>query len=144
MQVEVRDFPKSILQRIEGRNEEILNVCLRGIRNCVNLQACVWTRDGTLNSAILEELSKCPQLDSLEINGKHTYSFDPLLLLNFHQLRRLQVIMPSGEVIKVVPSLLIGSSNTLESLSLICRVSLQNSILATKTLIQVIVSLHLS
>ena len=97
----------------------------------MNLQACVWTRDGTLNSAILEELSKCPQLDSLEINGKHTYSFDPLLLLNFHRLRRLQVIMPSGEVIKVVPSLLIGSSNTLESLSLICRVSLQNSVSVT-------------
>lgn len=121
--LEVRDFPKSILQRIEGRNEEILNMCLRGIRNCVNLQACVWTRDGTMNSPILEELSRCRHLDSLELNGHHNYSFDPILLLNFHQLRRLSIIMPSGEVLNAIPTLLVGSANTLESLSLICRSS---------------------
>lgn len=122
----MRDFPKSMLQRIEGRNEEILNVCLRGIRNCVNLQACVWTRDGTMNSAILEELSRCPKMDSLELNGHHNYNFDPLLLLNFHQLRRISFIMPSSEVVKVIPSLLIGSSDSLQSLSLICRVCFEH------------------
>ncbi|KAG6380226.1 hypothetical protein JVT61DRAFT_8318 [Boletus reticuloceps] len=72
--VEIRDFPKGLSAE---RHSELLQLCTEGIRNCVHLRSCTWTRDGSLHSCVLESLSSCPQLRELEINGNDSeYSPD--------------------------------------------------------------------
>ena len=67
---EIRDFPKAVSRE---RSAEIADECVRAIDNCVNLESCTWTRDGTLKDPTLEALSRRPNLHTLEINGHSTW-----------------------------------------------------------------------
>lgn len=97
-------------------------MCVQGIRNCTNLRECTWTRDGSLKDEILEELSRCPQLQAVEINGHHNWNYSPELLQRLTRLRKFSVIMPSAEVVQALPAFLEGNSQSLESLTIICKV----------------------
>ena len=115
----IRDFPKSFHF---AENKRFQEVCTRGIMNCVNLRACTWTRDGSLTTDILCALQACPDLQELEINGHHEGHYEPALLANFRQLRRISLIMPSGPVIDTLPCWTANCASTLRHLSLICKV----------------------
>ncbi|KAG2362343.1 hypothetical protein BDR07DRAFT_1451206 [Suillus spraguei] len=126
---EIRAFPKALSS---SSYNDLLDLCTRGIRNCVNLRSCAWTRDGSLESAILLALQQCPQLKELEINGKDSGYYDPNILTQFSKLSRISLIMPSAQVIEVLPSWISATGSTLRNLTLIC----QTSSLITDTLLE--------
>ncbi|PPR07496.1 hypothetical protein CVT26_013465 [Gymnopilus dilepis] len=117
--LEIRDFPKAITLL----DSDVLNHVQRGLRNCTGLRACTWTRDGSLNSEILEALIQCPDLRELELNGHNDGHYDPRLLLHFRHLSRISIIMPSPAVVSKLEPWLSSTGNTLRSLTLICKAS---------------------
>ncbi|KAF8843440.1 hypothetical protein BDN67DRAFT_964216 [Paxillus ammoniavirescens] len=117
--LEIRDFPKGLSA---AGHLDLLQLCIRGIRNCVNLRSCTWTRDGSLHSAVLESLRDCPQLQELEING-NSNQYDPILLTQFPNLRKISLIMPSAQVLDIFPSWISITGATLRSLTIICKES---------------------
>ncbi|KZT26140.1 hypothetical protein NEOLEDRAFT_1155981 [Neolentinus lepideus HHB14362 ss-1] len=116
----IKDFPKSLAT---AQLEEIWTICAAGLRNCVNLVHCTWTRDGSLNDAILEALLSCLNLREVEINGHHDGQYNPSLLCRFTGLNKITLIMPSGLVIQHLPFWIKETGPTLQYLSLICKAS---------------------
>lgn len=116
---ELRDFPKNLSST---EREDLLQLCIRGISNCINMSSCSWTRDGSLNTLVLRSLQQNTRLQELEINGHHNHYYDPLILVNFVGLRKISLIMPSGEVIRMLPSWLAVTGESLRVLSLVCKV----------------------
>ncbi|KAJ6623654.1 hypothetical protein B0H10DRAFT_1786141 [Mycena sp. CBHHK59/15] len=114
---EIRDFPKSL--GAMDTDELVLN----GLKNCLNLQACTWTRDGSLNSAILSVLRASQTLRELEINGHSDGNYDAGILAGFAHLRRISLIMPSARVVRQFNSWMALTGATLCSLTLICKMS---------------------
>ncbi|OAX42235.1 hypothetical protein K503DRAFT_734074 [Rhizopogon vinicolor AM-OR11-026] len=119
--LEIRVFPKG-LPSLE--HNKLLDLCIRGIRNCINLRSCAWTRDGSLESAILHALQQCPQLKELEINGHDSGYYNPIILAQFSKLSKISLIMPSAQVIEVLPSWISVVGSTLRSLTIICKASI--------------------
>ncbi|KAJ6471147.1 hypothetical protein C8R47DRAFT_1054609 [Mycena vitilis] len=117
LRLEIRDFPKSV------DTDDLDRLVLEGLRNCVSLWACTWTRDGALNSAILRVLQKSESLVELEINGHSDGHYDAGILAGFAHLRRVSLIMPSGDVVRQLPSWMARTGPQLRSLTLICKMS---------------------
>ncbi|KIK96882.1 hypothetical protein PAXRUDRAFT_137464 [Paxillus rubicundulus Ve08.2h10] len=117
--LEIRDFPKALSA---AGHLDLLQLCIKGIRNCVNLRSCTWTRDGSLHSAVLKSLRDCPQLQELEING-NSNQYDPILLTQFLNLSKISLIMPSARVLDIFPSWISIAGATLRSLTIICKES---------------------
>ena len=118
--VELRDFPR--ISWLRTRNAHLIDLAVDAIKNCVNLQSCTWTRDGTCTTELLEQLSACPKLTELELNGHHTYSYSPDALHKFEHLQKLRIIMPSKEVVFALPRLFERNCHHLRSVSIICKV----------------------
>ncbi|KAF9011769.1 hypothetical protein BDQ17DRAFT_1344798 [Cyathus striatus] len=119
LRAEIRDFPKS-----QANTEiDIAELILRGLRNCINLRSCTWTRDGSLTSDILKALQTSDQLKELEINGHHEGNYDPVVLQSFGHLTKISLIMPSGAVVNQLIHWLSTTGDTLKSLTLICKSS---------------------
>ncbi|KAI5119999.1 hypothetical protein M0805_004442 [Coniferiporia weirii] len=118
LRLELRDFPKAISRESAL---ELTKTCVQAIDNCVNLQSCTWTREGSLKEDILEALARCPHLEVLEINGRHTHNYDPALLLEFSRLRKIAFIMPSSDVMQQLPSCVQRNRTTLQALTIICK-----------------------
>ena len=116
----IRDFPKALQS---DDYDVIVDACLSGIRNCVNLQACTWTRHGSLTSSVLQTLATCSRLQELEINGEHAGYYDPDILPRFSHLRKLSLIMPSVVVSHVLVPWMQNTGETLRHLSVICKAS---------------------
>ena len=125
---ELRDFPKAISR---DNRAQLIHLCVSGLGNCVNLVSCTWTRDGTLKEDILEALSHCPSLRSLEINGRHAWNYDPDVLHKFERLRRISVIMPTSEVVRALPGCFQRNLETLQELTIICKVRIVSSLATT-------------
>jgi hypothetical protein len=121
-QPEIREFPKAF-SRFATTAISISNTVTAGLENCVNLRSCTWTRDGSLNSSILQAIQKCTKLQELEINGHSEGNYDPDILLQFTTLRKLSLIMPSAPTIDTLSPWLRTSGTSLLSLTLICKVS---------------------
>lgn len=117
--LELRDFPKffDVAER-----QALSQLCVAGLLNCPGLCACTWTRDQTITSEILDALKQCPSLKELEING-HSATYSPISLLDFHSLTKISLIMPSANVIAVLPTWLANNSQNLTSLQIICKSS---------------------
>ena len=115
---EIRDIPKATFS---SESSETLNaIYLRALTNCTNLRSCTWTRE-SLSSEILEVLSThCPALRELEINGHATYN--PQLLPRFGTLAKISLIMPSADVVDILPSWIENTGKTLTTLHIICQV----------------------
>ncbi|TBU47149.1 hypothetical protein BD309DRAFT_1057210 [Dichomitus squalens] len=116
----IRDFPKALQSE---DHDLILEHCLAGIRNCINLRACTWTRHGSLTSPVLETLVDCARLQELEINGENSGFYDPGILPRFSHLRKLALIMPSAAVIGILSHWTRNTSQTLNHLGVICKSS---------------------
>ncbi|KAJ8489015.1 hypothetical protein ONZ45_g13745 [Pleurotus djamor] len=112
--LEIRDFPKS---QHEGQS----TIFPRGLRNCINLRYCVWTRDGSLNDEIIRNLSELKQLQSLTINGHSTSEYNESLLLQIRGLHDVSLIMPSLDVVDILSDW--AAVSDLRSLELICKSS---------------------
>ncbi|TFK52903.1 hypothetical protein OE88DRAFT_1626926 [Heliocybe sulcata] len=117
----IKDFPKALST---AQLEDTWSICSAGLKNCVNLVHCTWTRDGSLNDAILEALLCCQTLRELEINGHHDSQYDPRLLCRFTKLDKITLIMPSGLVIDHLPFWIKETGKSLRYLSLICKARL--------------------
>lgn len=115
---EIRDFPKGLST---NSLSDLIQICAQGVRNCINLRSCTWTRDGSLHSAVLESLVDCPQLRELEINGNDS-GYDPILLARFSRLSKISLIMPSTHVLDILPTWISITGETLRSLTILCRV----------------------
>jgi len=102
--LEIRNFPKHF-----SPDSPIIAV-IPALKNCTNLRRLVWTRDGTLNSDILQTLSSCAYLRELEINGRHESNYDALLLLDFTKLESISIVMPSADLTTLLPSPNLGES----------------------------------
>ncbi|KAJ7271162.1 hypothetical protein C8J57DRAFT_1508112 [Mycena rebaudengoi] len=118
LKLEIRDFPKSLVTA-----DLTENLVLAGLNNCANLQACTWTRDGSLNSPILTVLHGLNTLRELEINGNSEGHYDAQLLPNFTHMQRISLIMPSARVVGQLNSWMALTGPTLRSLTLICKMS---------------------
>ncbi|PPQ79027.1 hypothetical protein CVT25_002336 [Psilocybe cyanescens] len=105
-------------------DDEVLRHVLQGLSNCINLKACTWTRDGSLNSEILGTLKYCKNLREFEFNGHSDGHYDPRLLVAFTKLHKLSIIMPSAAVVAQLNSWMALTGSTLRSLTLICKASL--------------------
>ncbi|KAG7095387.1 hypothetical protein E1B28_006143 [Marasmius oreades] len=116
--LEIRAFPRVISMDTEA---EQARVVAKGIRNCINLSAFVWTRDGTLRNEILLALRHCSCLRALEINGHNQEYYDPNILLQFDCIRKISLIMPSAAVVQSLDPWLMRTGKTLRSLTLICK-----------------------
>ncbi|KAF8065030.1 hypothetical protein FPV67DRAFT_166766 [Lyophyllum atratum] len=115
--LEIRDFPKAMMPSVLEYAVPL------GLRNCINLHACTWTRDGSLNSEILQALQISGTLQELEINGRSEDNYEPALLLGFTRLTRISLIMPSGPVVNRLSPWMALTGSTLQSLTLICKAS---------------------
>jgi hypothetical protein len=116
---EVRDYPRGLPAE---EDDELLDWCLHGIDNCVNLRHCIWTRDGSLRSELLHHLSRCNQLKSLTINGHHGNFYDPRLIMQLPVLENISLIMPSGPVLDALASWATRACDRVRSITLICKV----------------------
>jgi hypothetical protein len=119
LKTEIRDFPKAVTTV----DNDILSLVLRGLKNCINLKSCIWTRDGSLNSEFLKALQCCENLRGLEFNGHNDGHYDARLLLGFTNLERILIIMPSPVVVSQIKPWLSITGPTLRSFTLICKVS---------------------
>ncbi|KAF8173723.1 hypothetical protein BJ912DRAFT_991755 [Pholiota molesta] len=117
--LEIRDFPKAVTTV----DNDILSLVLRGLKNCINLKSCIWTRDGSLNSEFLKALQCCENLRGLEFNGHNDGHYDARLLLGFTKLERILIIMPSPVVVSQIKPWLSITGPTLRSFTLICKAS---------------------
>ncbi|KAF8188936.1 hypothetical protein K438DRAFT_1593739 [Mycena galopus ATCC 62051] len=120
LRLEIRDFPKTTKALPAGDLEELV---LAGLRNCVNLRWCTWTRDGALNSAVLRILQASATLTELEINGHSDGHYDAGILEGFGHLRRVSLIMPSADVVGTLPMWMARTGAHLRSLTLLCKTS---------------------
>ncbi|KAH7928874.1 hypothetical protein BV22DRAFT_1146203 [Leucogyrophana mollusca] len=127
--IEIRDFPKALSSSV---HTGLMDLCTRGIQNCVNLRSCTWTRDGSINSAVLCSLQTCHNLQELEINGHDTGAYNPITLVQFQRLSKISLIMPSVHVLEVLPSWMSVTGATLRNLTLIFK----SSPLLTDTLLE--------
>ncbi|TCD67169.1 hypothetical protein EIP91_000395, partial [Steccherinum ochraceum] len=116
----IRDFPRALLL---SERRAVLHTCLAGIRNCLSLRACTWTRDGSLSDDILHALCALPRFASLEINGNNVWQYSPGTLVRFERLERLCVVMPGAPVVEVLPAWLQRTGKTLRRLTLLCQSS---------------------
>ncbi|KAJ7770324.1 hypothetical protein B0H14DRAFT_3509332 [Mycena olivaceomarginata] len=116
----IRDFPKVSTSLGGGDLEELV---LAGLKNCVNLHTCTWTRDGALNSAVLRVLQASDTLAEVEINGHSDGHYDASILEGFVHLRRMSLIMPSADVVGRLPPWVARTGPQLRSLTLICKTS---------------------
>ncbi|KAJ7758286.1 hypothetical protein B0H16DRAFT_1885299 [Mycena metata] len=97
---EIRDFPKSVAA------DELGELVVKGLRNCVSLRACTWTRDGALNSAVLAVLQASDTLLELEINRHSDGHYDAALLRGFaHLAIRMSPLVTDGVLGAIAPSL---------------------------------------
>jgi len=110
--LEIRDFPR---EYHHFRVPDALQLC-------TNLRSCIWTRDATLTSDILQTLASCPELRELEINGHSNGNYDHTMLLRFRNLTKFSIIMPSASVVSQLHNCLALNAHSLRSLTLICRV----------------------
>ncbi len=130
--------------------QRVFDDVLQGLKNCVNLRRCTWTRDGSLTSEILQallcasanvepdsEIKDIPLeyfhkeeltmrlenhgLRELEVNGHDGY-YNRVLLLGFVGLERISLIMPSAPVVALLPTWASLNHKTLRKLTLICKV----------------------
>lgn len=142
--LEIRDFAKNLIFSADERAKLVFVDVLRGLKNCINLRWCTWTRDGSLTSEILEALLcggsssfegqpepelltarplvNC-KLRALEINGHDEGLYDRNLLLGFVGLERISLIMPTASVASLLPSWTLLNHAKLRSLTLICKAS---------------------
>ena len=118
--VAIRDFPKAIAT---AELEQILSLCLHGLRNCINLRAFHWTRDGSLSTSILQTLNSLPSLCELEINGHSDGYYDPTTLLQFTRLRKITLILPGSKIVNLLPAWTACMAGTLRHLTLIFEAS---------------------
>ncbi|KIJ55544.1 hypothetical protein M422DRAFT_63582 [Sphaerobolus stellatus SS14] len=118
--LELRDFPKAIFS---DSYDNLLQSCLKGLSNCSNLRSCTWTRDRTLSTEFLGVLSSLPSLKHLEINGHSTGTYDPQALLRFKTLEKISLIMPSAEVIAILPAWTQKVKDTLNTFHVLCKAS---------------------
>lgn len=95
----------------------------KGLKSCVQLRVCAWTRDGSLTSAILQSLARCPELSDLTINGESASHYHPIDLVQL-RLRKISLIMPSTPVLKILPGWIQATGPSLTSLALICKACL--------------------
>lgn len=122
-QLTIRDYPKPFSW---AEREDIRALCLQGIRNCVNLRSCTWTRDGSLSNDIISSLQDAPHLTELEINGHSgRWLFNAALLPGFKHLRKISLIMPDAHVLGVLPHWARETAGTLQHLTLICKSATQ-------------------
>ncbi|KAJ7154591.1 hypothetical protein C8R46DRAFT_1297096 [Mycena filopes] len=117
LKLEICDFPKSLAA------DELGALVVKGLRNCVSLRACTWTRDGALDSAVLTALQASETLLELEINGHSDGHYDAALLRGFGRLRRVSLIMPSADVVRQLQPWMAFTGAQLRSLTLICKMS---------------------
>ncbi|KAH8829135.1 hypothetical protein DL96DRAFT_1814408 [Flagelloscypha sp. PMI_526] len=120
--LELRDFPKAQIGQY-SKHEALLRLTVAGLRNCSFLRSCTWTRDGTLDSSILEALANLSGLRSLEINGHDSGNYDASILLRFPHLDKLSFIMPSARIAHQLPLWTQSHSGQLRHLTLICKSS---------------------
>ena len=118
---DLREFPKAFA----SNSEFTLDTVLAGLHNCTDLQACTWTRDGSLTSGILRALQNSSgSLQELEINGRSDASYDPRVLRGFASLTRISLIMPSAAVVQQLEGWMEVTGRTLRSLTIVCKVCL--------------------
>lgn len=89
----------------------------------MNLQSCTWTRDGSLSTEVLRSLQRLPRLVDLEINGHSQSQYKADILTRFTALRKMSLIMPSTQVLEILPEWIAATAHTLEHLTLICKAS---------------------
>ncbi|KZT34733.1 hypothetical protein SISSUDRAFT_1072038 [Sistotremastrum suecicum HHB10207 ss-3] len=118
--LEMRDFPKALSIEEQDR---LMDLCITGLENCINLRSCTWTRDGSLTTPLLKALLSSSTLQEFSLNGHYEGHYDPTLLLQFSRLQKLTIIMPSSDIISLLPAWLGACTETLKSLSLICKAS---------------------
>ncbi|QRV98926.1 hypothetical protein RhiJN_26945 [Ceratobasidium sp. AG-Ba] len=118
--IDFRDYPTHLTV---DEKLQLIALASRAITNCVNLLSCSWTRDGSLNTKIIESLANLEKLRALEINGRPGpwTAWVPEDLLQFRQLHSLTLIMPVQAVVEVLPEWAAQNSETLESLVVICK-----------------------
>lgn len=151
MTTEIRDFAKNLVLSSDDRARRVFDNVLQGLKNCVNLHRCAWTRDGSLTSEILQSLLcasasvEAPDAETrdipleyfhkeelmmrlenrglreLEVNG-HDGFYNRVLLLGFVGLERISLIMPSAAVVALLPTWTSLNHKTLRRLTLICKV----------------------
>jgi len=123
MSLELREFP-----RWEAGSEKQMwfsDITTKALQQCVNLQTCIFTRDGALNSDVIRALQTgcANSLQELEINGRTSPYFDARLLLGFSKLQRISIIMPDAPLLSMLLEWVQISGHSLKHLSLICKVS---------------------
>lgn len=122
-QLELREFPRWMTESREF-------YALQGevnlaISNCVNLETCVWTRDATLRTEVLEAFRDCcPKLRDFEFNGNSGRYYDVSVLRSLSGLERISVIMPDKAVVNALWHWIPANRETLRTLSFTCQVRL--------------------
>ena len=118
LHVVIRDFPK-----IGFTDDGIREAAISAIRNLCNLYSCIWTRDGTMKSQMLDDVKDyCPKLRELEINGRHKWNYGPDQLLLFSRLEKITLLMPSSDVTNELVKWCRSNGENLRELTLICKV----------------------
>lgn len=99
--------------------DDLVDSCIRGLANTVNLQSFAWTWNGVLNSSIFPTILKHRSLQELEISGQHLEENDHAFLPQFTSVRRIELLSPSPSVIGVLPAWFKSLADPLQSLSIV-------------------------
>ncbi|GAA5906189.1 hypothetical protein JCM8208_000658 [Rhodotorula glutinis] len=137
--LEVRVYPLSMKLR---ERQEMEDLAIRMLANCVAVEDLVWTRKGALTDRVFEAIVALPKLRRFECNA-HTNlspgSWDADHFLDLPPLRSLSLILPDRNVANLLPAFLakqrsLAATSTsragdddnalvLEELSILCRES---------------------
>ncbi|WVQ95692.1 hypothetical protein IAU59_002790 [Kwoniella sp. CBS 9459] len=122
--LDVRFFP--LAARGEERSDLDDHV-KKAVENMHNLRSLVWTRDRSLNPALVETIADLDHLKSLEISGHSYRYYDPTLIGTMPALDDLRIMMPDpnlkSKLVDVVKVLARRSSGGLTGLGIICQSS---------------------
>ncbi|KAK8850569.1 hypothetical protein IAR55_004487 [Kwoniella newhampshirensis] len=122
--LDVRFFP---LAARGSERSELDDQVQQAISHMCNLQSLVWTRDRSINPALLEKISDLDHLRSLEITGHSYRYYDAALFGCMPALEDLRIMMPDpnlkSKLVGVVSALGQRKRGGLKSLGIICQTS---------------------
>ncbi|WVF68162.1 hypothetical protein IAT40_002927 [Kwoniella sp. CBS 6097] len=120
--LDVRFFP--LAARGEERSDLDDHV-KKAVEDMQQLQSLVWTRDRSLNPALVETIADLDHLKSLEISGHSYRYYDPSLIGTMPALEDLRIMMPDpnlkSKLVDVVQALGKRPGGGLRGLGIICQ-----------------------
>ena len=72
-----------------------MGIYTEGLKNCVHLNACTLSTDGTMTPEILRCLGMCPELTDMTFGREYSFRYEPMDLVQLLHLCKISLIHPA-------------------------------------------------